>query len=280
MSELRPRLGKGLEALIPKSVLMAGKTIANIPMSHVKPNPYQPRTHFDTEALKTLSESIKTHGLNQPIVVRRQGNYYELIAGERRFRASQLAGLDVIPAIVKDVTDKESLQIALIENLEREDLNCIEEAKGYARLIKEFQLTHQDVSGIFGKSRSAVSNTLRLLQLPESIQAALFNQTISEGHARTLLALDSEQKMLEALNLIKEGTLNVRQIESHIAQLKKKHPKTAKTKTEAMISLEQALIKIYSKKKVKVKGDMKKGKIEILYHSEEELAKLFDKLSQ
>ncbi len=276
MPSPRPRLGKGLEALIPKTVLMAGKTITNIPIASVQPNPYQPRIHFDQKALQTLSDSIRRHGLNQPIIVRRQGDYFELIAGERRYRASLMADLQVIPAIIKNVSDQESLQIALIENLEREDLNCIEEAKGYLRLIQEFSLTHHDVSELFGRSRSAVSNTLRLLNLPHDVQQALAEGDISEGHARSLLALESEDNILEAFEFMKKNALNVRQTEAHISAVKKRDvtKKQAQAPIEKLVAREKELAKILDCP-VKIKGTPNKGKIEIEYRTPEQLERLY-----
>lgn len=276
MSNNRQRLGKGLEALIPKSVLLAGKTITNLPVSMIKSNPFQPRLSFDTEALAQLSDSIKQHGLAQPILVRRKDDHYELIAGERRFRASLLANLETIPAIIKNMTDQESLQMALIENLQREDLNAIEEANGYVRLVQEFELTHQGLSEIFGKSRSAITNTLRLLNLPAEIQQSVVDGELSEGHARTLLSLDSEEKIMEAFQAIKTHNMNVRDIERYIATAKSKKPGAAKklpNLTPAIQEWEKALATRYHAP-VKIKGKPTRGKIEITYTSAKQLEQL------
>ncbi len=280
MSNTRQRLGKGLEALLPKSVMMSGKTIATLSVALIDPNPFQPRLAFDQVALQQLADSIKHHGLAQPVVVRRNGDRYELIAGERRFRATKLAGLETIPVIIRTMTDQESLQLALIENLQREDLNPIEEAKGYVRLAQEFGLTHQALSDVFGKSRSAVTNTLRLLNLPEEIQQALIEVVITEGHARTLLALESPEKMMAAFAAIRDQQMNVRDVERHIAGLKPKS--TAKRKkiapSAAIQEWEKSLAAQYSTK-VQIKGRPSRGKIEIAYTSAAQLDKLMQLLT-
>ncbi len=283
MSNLhRQRLGKGLEALIPKTVMMSGKTITTLPVSQIKPNPYQPRLAFNQEALQQLSDSIKQHGLTQPIVVRRVDNHYELIAGERRFRACMLANMETIPAIIKNVTDKESLQLALIENLQREDLNAIEEAKGYMRLVKEFDLTHQALSEIFGKSRSAVTNTLRLLNLPVVVQEAVSAGTLSEGHARTLLSLETEPQILEAFEHIKNQQLNVREVEQHIASVKKDTKTEQKEKPQPLPLFKDFESSLSTKfnTQIYIKGKPNKGKIEIKYTSQEQLQQILDILNQ
>ncbi|MFC1753498.1 ParB/RepB/Spo0J family partition protein, partial [Thermoproteota archaeon] len=237
MSDKKPRLGRGLEALIPRTFITSGKTISSIPVTEIRPNPYQPRAFFDDEALQTLASSIKTHGLNQPIIVRKKDEYYELIAGERRYRACQMAEISTVPAIIKNVSDKESLQIALVENLEREDLNAIEEANGYRRLIEEFDLTHNKIAEIFGKSRSAVTNTLRLLNLPEEIQKAVMAGDLSEGHARTLLGYKDVKDIINSFNQIKDNKWNVRQAEDKAIKKKVKKVKKSRIKSDDQMEL-------------------------------------------
>lgn len=271
MSKLKG-LGRGLEALMPKSTLSSGKTIINLPIAQIKPNPYQPRIVFDDEAIRSLSDSILRHGLNQPIVVRRKEDHYELIAGERRLRACQLADLTTVPAIIKNVTDKESIQIALIENLERRDLNAIEVAKGYLRLIKEFEMTHQNLSEIFSKNRSTITNTLRLLTLPANIQKAVALGQITEGHARAILGLDSEEKMQASFEAILENKLSVRDTESAI-QAKKENPKPSSRRPKQFKPLEKEIFEKYGWK-AKLKGKLQEGKLEITFKSEDEFKKL------
>lgn len=277
MTKDNQRLGKGLEALIPRSVLASGRTIIALPVASIRANPYQPRRTFDETGMKTLIESIRQHGLNQPILVRRVGASYELIAGERRFRACQEVGLDVIPAIIKDVTDQESLQLALIENLERQDLNAVEVARGYQRLVVEFGYTHQTISEVFGRSRSAVSNTIRLLNLPDSIQAEVESGEISEGHARTLLSLGSVDEMVAYVQQIKDGKLNVRQVEQAVSR-KKENKDTHVDQLALFTDLEDQLEKRFSTK-VQIRGKSTSGKISFYYHSQAELEALVSRFS-
>ena len=185
------RLGRGLEAIIPKNYLNSGRSIMNIPLEKIVMNPYQPRRHFDKNTIEELSKSIDKIGVLQPILVRKLKDGYELVAGERRFRASKLAGKAIVPAIVKDLSDEESLKYALIENIDREDLNPIDTAEGYQRLINEFNFTHESLSAIFHRTRSSITNTLRLLGLPKTIKEALIEKQITEGHARAILGLSS-----------------------------------------------------------------------------------------
>lgn len=277
-NQMSPRLGKGLESLIPKSFLSSGKSISNLPIDSVVPNEYQPRLHFDEDALKTLSESIKTHGLAQPVVVRRKGDGYELIAGERRLRACKLAGMDSVPAIVKDLSDKESLQLALVENLDRENLNPIEEAKGYKRLQEEFQLSHAQIGELFSKSRSAVSNLLRLLALPEDIQALLSNNTISEGHARALLASSDDAHMRELLSRLLAENLTVRQLEALIGTPSEGAVSVSR---ETSVSKFQDLESAISDRVgvgVALKGSLKKGKLVLNFSSKQQLGRILSLL--
>lgn len=275
-----PRLGKGLEALIPKSFFASGKTITNLKITDIIPNPYQPRHHFNEAALQSLSLSIKQHGLAQPVVVRRNNDSYELVAGERRFRACQLAGMDVIPAIVRDMSDKDSLKIALIENLEREDLNAIEEAKGYLRLIDEFALTHQELGDMFGKSRSAISNTLRLLKLPEEIQQAVTEDIISEGHARSLLSIENNADRMAQFYLVKKGNLNVREVEAIVKNKKVRQNDTKKSSQLSLFShLEEDLTNRYHMP-FKIRGGKRGGKMTIRFANTEQLDRVIQVLKQ
>ncbi len=207
------RLGKGLEALIPKSFLASGKSITQVPITQVVPNSYQPRLYFDEASLATLAESIRQNGVAQPVIVRQTGDVYELVVGERRFRASQLAGLETIPAIIRVLSDKEALQLALIENIDREELSAIEVAKGYDRLIQEFGMAHQDLAKVFQRNRSTIPNTIRLLKLPEYVQEAMLSGQLSEGHARTLLGIDDAEELRQRFQQLCEEGLSVRDAE-------------------------------------------------------------------
>jgi len=268
-----PRLGKGLESLIPKSFLSSGKSVSNLPIDSIVPNEYQPRLHFDEAAIKSLSESIKTHGLAQPIIVRRKGEGYELIAGERRLRASKFAGLESIPAIVRELSDKEALQLALVENLDREDLNPIEEAKGYKRMSDEFQMSHAQIADIFSRSRSTVTNMLRLLALPEDIQNLLSANTISEGHARTLLSASSEEQMRGLLARVLSEGLTVRQLEKLLAEPGAEVKVSRETGVSKHVALESAVSDRVGVK-VSIKGSAKKGKLVLEFASKQQLGRI------
>lgn len=275
MSNNATRLGKGLEALIPRTVLTSGRTIMNIAIGDIRPGIYQPRREFSSESLASLAESIQKFGLNQPILVRRQSDHYEIVAGERRYRACQLANMDTVPAIVKDLSDKETLQLALIENLQREDLNPMEIAHGYARLIDEFQLTHQEIAQLFGKNRSTVSNTLRLLNLPQIIKDSLVAGELTEGHARTLLSLKTEAEMIEYYNKIITHKLNVRDLEKMVSKKpkKSKHDRLYFKEIENMFAQKYAM-------PVRINGTREIGKIELKYKTADEFSKIMRLLEE
>lgn len=213
----RSGLGKGLGALIPTELVAeAGSALIEVPITSVRPNRLQPRRHFDEEALASLTASIRELGVLQPVLVRQIEDGYELIAGERRYRAARRAGLPSIPAIVRDAADMASLEQALVENLHREDLNALEEAAGYQQLIEEFELTHEQVAARVGKSRAAISNTLRLFQLPPSIQRLVADNQLSAGHARALLGTpDRAFQETLARQAVADG-LSVRSVEDAV----------------------------------------------------------------
>ena len=218
----RSGLGKGLNALLPEATSMApeGTELREIPITTFTVNPHQPRTAFDDDALASLAASIEALGVLQPVLVRPLGDdTYELIAGERRWRASQLVGLESIPALVRAIDDNESLQQALVENLHREDLNPLEEAAGYQQLIDEFALTQDEVASRVGRSRSAVANTIRLLALPPSVQRLLVEGSLTAGHARALLAIESDDAQLSLAERIVSEELTVRETEEAVRRL-------------------------------------------------------------
>jgi len=254
-------LGKGLEALLPKTQA----SLTKLPLALIKPNPGQPRHIFDPEALEELAASIKEKGLLQPLLVRPKGDMYELIAGERRFRASQMAGLKEIPVLIRDISEREALEMALIENLQREDLNPIEEANGYKRLL-EMDLTQEAVAQAVGKARVTVTNALRLLQLPPEVLKALEENKITAGHARALLMLP-ENRRVWGLSEVLSRHLNVRDTE----KLKDKPAATASRSPsgEAYPEVARDLSRQLGTK-VRFTAE-KRGKLEISYHSEEEL---------
>jgi len=273
-------LGRGLSALIStnnsnKSVNLDKDKIWHIPITEVEPNQDQPRKHFDEEALKDLSESIKEHGVLQPIlVVEKADGGYELVAGERRFRASKLIGLTTMPAIVKKMDDQQKLEVALIENIQREDLNPIEEAFSYRRLIDEFGLRQSDVAKKVGKSRPVIANAIRLLELPEEIKQALANGKIKAGQARTLLGFKNEKQQLDALQSLLGEKITVRELERVV---RKKVPISVNRKDPNITFLEDQLRSLLGAKVI-ITSKAKQGTITISYGSEEELKGIVDKI--
>ena len=213
----RKVLGRGLEALIPVPAALErpqpGEKVLEVAADFIDTNPFQPRKRIDDEHLKELSESIKADGVLQPVVVRRRGGKYELIMGERRLRAARLAGVAMIPVVIRDVSDADALRLAIVENIQRENLNAIEEAQAYRRLISEFNVSQSDVAGMVGKDRSSIANTLRLLNLPEEIQGMITDERLSSGHARALLALTTQKEQLVLARRIVDENMSVREVE-------------------------------------------------------------------
>jgi len=269
----KSNLGRGLDALIPKEEKLEGYIVASI--NEVKPNSSQPRKEFDEEAIGELANSIKEKGILQPLVVRTIESGYEIIAGERRWRAAQRAGVTRIPVIIKEASDREVMELALIENLQREDLNPIEEAVAYQHLIDEFELTHEDVSRQIGKERSTITNQLRLLKLPEEAKAALIAGDITAGHARAILSIESPEEAREALNAITKQRLSVRNTEQLIKKISTRKKKQASS-VEEDIYLKELIneLKNALSTQVRIVDKQGKGKIEIDYYSNEELERL------
>ncbi|MCZ6865355.1 MAG: ParB/RepB/Spo0J family partition protein [Candidatus Dadabacteria bacterium] len=266
-------LGRGLDALIPKGDNLEGYIVASI--NELKPNMFQPRKDFDDETISELASSIKEKGILQPLVVRTISGGYEIIAGERRWRAAQRAGITRVPVIIKEATDREVLELALIENLQREDLNPIEEAVAYQQLIDEFELTHEDVSRQIGKDRSTITNQLRLLKLPEEAKKALIAGDITAGHARAILSIESSAEAREALKAIQKQKLSVRKTEQLIQNISKRKKKDAKPRSDDIYirQITDELKKSLSTQ-VRIMDKQGKGKIEIDYYSNEELERL------
>ncbi len=282
-------LGKGLEALIPGSSSPSGALqsrndsgVLTVPVKQIIPNPRQPRSHFNPTALAELAASIKEHGVIQPLLVSNNetGDGYILIAGERRWQASQLAGLNEVPVIVRQTSDQQKLELALIENIQRADLNALEEAHAYKQLSDEFRLSHEQIAERVGKSRVAVTNTLRLLKLPAAIQQTLVDGSISEGHARALLALPTHQAMQAALSTVLAQELTVRQTEELVRKLsgEKPTPAVKRGPSPDVLALEERLRESLGTKvslKAGKKGD---GSLTVYFYSEEELNALLDRL--
>jgi ParB family transcriptional regulator, chromosome partitioning protein len=275
-------LGKGLGALIPEVSKNEEENIQNgiieANINDVYPNEDQPRRHFDEEKLEKLAQSIREHGIIQPILVKRDGKYFKIIAGERRWRAARLVGLKKVPIVEKDLSDKDTMEISLIENLQREDLNPMEEAEAFKKLINDFNLTQEEIANRIGKSRPAIANSLRLLNLDKRIANYLVDGTLSEGHGRALLSIaDFELQYEVAKKIIDEG-LNVRQTEKLIANLHNIKANSKKKKAQKEVHLKdlEDRLKMVLGTKVMISKGRKKGKIEIEYYSEDDLQRIID----
>ncbi|WP_169084055.1 ParB/RepB/Spo0J family partition protein [Paenibacillus sp. PL91] len=276
------RLGRGLDALIPSLSVNDDDKVIEISLSQLRPNPYQPRKTFDEDSIKELAESIKQHGIIQPIIVRTVLKGYEIIAGERRFRASQFCGNATIPAVVRSFTDQQVMEIALIENLQREDLNAIEVAIAYQALIDKFKLTQEELSMKVGKSRSHIANFVRLLSLPSEIKDNVSRGTISMGHARALVGIKDDKVQKELADLTVSLEWSVRELEEAIQKLDTKQPedktKPNQKKRDPYIDhLEESLRERF-KTTVKIKQQKDKGKIELQYYSKQDLERLLELL--
>ena len=296
MAAKKGGLGKGLDSLITDKVSMGAATqtaektrdeksiegiIVNI--NKVEPNREQPRKNFDEDALVELSESIKQFGVWQPLLVQDKKDYYEIIAGERRWRAAKLAGLKEVPVIIKDLTDIEIVEYALIENIQRENLNPIEEAFAYKRLLTEFNLKQDEVAERVSKSRTAVTNSMRLLKLDERVQQMVIDDMISTGHARALLGIEDKEKQFATAQKIFDEKLSVRETEKLVKKIQKEKdtPETAKKELDPQLTticrdLEEKMKHILGTKVAINQKDDKKGKIEIEYYSMDELDRIID----
>lgn len=293
-SGLGKGLGKGLDSLIPdnkgakkssavskekkeESIESTGEKMVKINM--VEPNGTQPRKNFEEDSLLELADSIKQFGVLQPLLVQKKDGYYEIIAGERRWRAAKLAGVKEVPVIVREYSDQEIVEIALIENIQRENLNPIEEAMAYKRLMKEFHMKQDEIAERVAKSRTAVTNSIRLLKLDERVQQMLIDDMISTGHARTLLGLEDGDEQYTIANRIFDEKLSVREVEKLIKELKNPKQKKEKEKKENDFiyrDLEERMKGIMGTKVSVNRKANGKGKIEIEYYSEEELERLFE----
>lgn len=273
----RKALGRGLAALIPTAHAASPSGLRTLAIERIRPNRGQPRKHFDPESLEELASSIKARGVLQPILVRRRGDEYELVAGERRWRAATQAGLQEIPAVVKELTDSDALQVAIIENVQRQDLDPLEEAEAYLQLIRQYDMTQDAVAEAVGKSRSAVSNSLRLLKLPESVLAMLAEGKLTAGHARALMTLHSDDAISRMAAKIVERKMSVRDAE-RTARLQARKPKTGVSQTPAEHDVEERLRRALGTK-VHLKHRKGKGRIEIHFHTLDHLNTLLDQLA-
>jgi ParB family chromosome partitioning protein len=279
----RPALGKGMGALLDSAAQSGRGQYFLCPIEELKPHENQPRKYFAGDKMDELVESIKEKGVIQPLVVRKAEDYYQIIAGERRWRAAQKAGLKEIPVTIQDVSEDWALEIALIENIQREDLNPIEESRAYEYLMYNFDLSQEEVAKRVGKSRSSVTNALRLLRLPPQILEKVSNGTLSMGHARALLTLVQEEDMQEASEQIEANKLSVRETEKLVKKIKNYSQKNTLSKSAPSVDPELLKLEDILRKnlgtKVKINPKGKGGKIEIAYTSNSELERLLDYLN-
>ena len=288
-------LGRGLDALFSDtsvneevSIINEEKPVAEgadtsgsvryIDINDIKPNASQPRKVFDEDKIKELADSISLHGMIQPIIVRPSGKGFEIVAGERRWRASRKAELKQVPCIVRELSDRENMIFAIIENMQREDLNPIEEALAFREMIEQYSLTQTDVSKSVGKSRPYITNALRLLKLPEVIQQMLSEQKLSGGHARAIAGVEDEETQIKFANLCIEKGISVRVLENMIAQMGTKPAKPEKKEKDADILAVENELKQILGTKVSIPSNLNKGKIEISYFSQDELERLIEAL--
>lgn len=275
-------LGKGLGAFFPSAEVADEDQIREIALKHLRPNPYQPRKTFAEEAIQELKTSIETYGVLQPLIVRESIKGYDIVVGERRFRAASEAGLETVPVVVRDLDEEKMMELALIENLQREDLNPVEEAQAYQKLMDGMQITQEQLAHRLGKSRPHIANHLRLLHLSEPVQAAIASGTLSMGHGRALLGLKNKNKQNTVLERIMKEQLNVRQLETLIQQINKNVPRETKPKKKSsedvLLQEKEALLRERFGTAVKINKSKRKGKIEIAFYSDDDLERVLDLL--
>ena len=295
MAVKKTGLGKGLDSLIPASPVRkkaekettdssqiktdAGKEEMKLRISEVEPNRDQPRKKFDEDALLELAESIKQYGVIQPLLVQKKDGYYQIIAGERRWRAAKLAGLKEIPVIIKELSEQEIVEVSLIENIQRENLNPIEEAQAYRRLLTEFHLKQDEIAARVSKSRTAITNSMRLLKLDERVQKMVVDDMLSTGHARALLAIEDKEMQYKIAIQVFDGNLSVREVEKLVKTLTTEKPEKKKKEQEnhfIYTDIEEKMKALLGTKVVISQKANNKGKIEIEYYSSEELERLLD----
>jgi ParB family chromosome partitioning protein len=285
VSKQRRALGRGLNALIPTAEMAApavptGTAVVEIPVAKVSANPHQPRQALDQESLAELAASIRTHGVLQPLVVTKVDDGYQIIAGERRWRAAELAGLESVPVLIKESTSQQMLELALVENIQRADLNPLEEANAYRQLMDEFGLTQEEVAEQVGKSRASVANTVRLLKLPDEVKEALAAGHISEGHARALLALPTTGMQRQALATIQKHGLNVRQAETLVRQMQVEPEESHPAESPPPLSpLDREVVERFQTRlgtKVNLIRGKRGGRLVIHFYSDEELQAIYE----
>lgn len=275
---MKKGLGKGLGAILDsENILSESSGISELKVNDIEPNREQPRKNFDQEKLQSLAESIAQHGVVQPIIVKKQDKGYSIIAGERRWRAAKLAGLKTIPAIIKDLSPRDVMEVALIENIQREDLNPIEEAEAYQKLMDEHGLTQETLSRLVGKSRAAIANSVRLLTLSDKVKEMLVGEVLTPGHARTLITIEDAEKQANLADAIVQKNLNVRETEKFVnEQLNPKESKAHKRAKDVNILDIEERLKSALGTKVDLQHRNNKGKIIIEYYSNDEFERIID----
>ncbi|HHU19608.1 MAG TPA: ParB/RepB/Spo0J family partition protein [Bacilli bacterium] len=273
-------LGKGINAFFPELEELDEKSneIIELDISELRPNPYQPRKTFQVEAIEDLKNSILEYGIIQPLLVRKTIKGYEIIAGERRYRGAKEANLATVPVIIKELNDQKMMELALLENLQRENLTPIEEAQAYVNLMESYQLTQEELSKKLGKSRPHIANHVRLLQLPEQVTAMINNGELSMGHGRALLSLKNKQILTEVVKRISKEKLNVRQVETLVQQLNEPKPKVSKEKVkkDVFIAEYENRLRDHFGTGVKIHQGKNKGKIEIEFYNNDDLNRIID----
>ncbi len=274
-------LGRGLDAFFPAVEKQETDAIQEIAITECRPNPYQPRKAFHADAIEELKTSILEYGIIQPLIARKSIKGYEIVVGERRFRAAKEAGLEKIPVVVKELTDEKMMELALLENLQREDLTPIEEAHAYANLMNELKITQEELSRRLGKSRPHIANIVRLLSLPDQVTAYINNGELSMGHGRALLGLKDKDKMLPLVNKIRQQKLNVRQVEQLIIQLNEKPVvKKEKPKKDVFLQERESVLRDRLGTGVNIHRGKQKGKIEIDFYSDDDLERIIEVLEK
>lgn len=273
-------LGKGIDALFREEAVHKEDQVQQIAMAKILMNPFQPRKRFDEEAIEELAQSIREHGIIQPIIVRQNGKKYEIVAGERRYRAAKQAGLLDVPVIVKDFNEQQMMEVAILENLQREDLTPIEEAEAYNSLIVNLNFTQEDLAKRLGKSRPHIANLIRLLQLPEDIRELVNEGQLSMGHGRALLGLKNKRRIPEVAQKVLRDHLNVRQLEKYIQDVNEAVSReTKKQNKDVHTQATESQLREYFGTQVQIKKVKNKGKIEIEFYSEDDLHRILEILS-
>ena len=279
MIEKRPALGRGLSALIPDAPVTAPERALDVDTDLLRPNKFQPRTHIDDARIDDLSRSIRSNGIIQPIVVRRVDGGYEIVAGERRWRAAQRVGLLKVPVVVRDIPEDQLLAVALIENIQREDLNPIEEAHAYRRLVDDFHLTQEQIADAVGKDRSSIANYVRLLRLPQEVRANVASGALSMGHARALLGIGDEARQLQLSRDIVASNLSVRETEALIRTAQQPAPTKPEPVKDVHTRAAEDRLRIALGTRVRIVRKGKGGRLEIEFTNEDELQRIFEQLT-